>query len=39
MQIQAARAVLGTDPERTDAVLAQAQQPATARPWARDSRS
>jgi signal transduction histidine kinase len=29
MQIQAARAVLGTDPERTDAVLAQAQQQAT----------
>jgi signal transduction histidine kinase len=29
MQIQAARAVLGTDPEKSDAVLAQAQQQAT----------
>jgi signal transduction histidine kinase len=29
MQIQAARAVLGTDPEKTDAVLAQAQKQAT----------
>jgi signal transduction histidine kinase len=29
MQIQAARAVLGADPEKSDAVLAQAQQQAT----------
>src|SRR3712207_3400887 len=29
MQVQAARAVLGSDPEKADAVLAQAQQQAT----------